>query len=278
MIGLYLDECVDPSFEGEFQGVFVTGGLLARGETIFELTRLWGQLLKRPDIDIAFFKASQFNRPTTKEFKKFAVNSKTITTAERDRLDSIWNEFLNLIVELQVAAYGFGVVQNDFYEVIKDHDAKAILGPSPFWFSCQAAIILSALEMKTGKTGQTVAVVYDKDQEHSADAQAVYCGVKKKNPESAQYLGSFTHADDIGCPPLQAADAIVYEIRQYLRRHLGMNKQPTRWQFQKLADSKRILLIKYADKKLLNEVVEVNKPDQPLNLDSLCNMEDSSPF
>jgi|SRR2546422_3445290 len=71
----YMDEsCDDPG-----TGVFVVGGLLARGVQSFELERKWESLRKHPDIDIAYFKAIRnipdIPSPTPRTLKRPAVQA-----------------------------------------------------------------------------------------------------------------------------------------------------------------------------------------------------------
>jgi len=274
MISSYLDE----SFDTSQKGIFAVGGLLARGVPIFEIDRKWEQLRKTPEIDIKYFKASECERGD-KQFAKFVATPKTVTPAERANLDAIWDKFLDIIVGEAAIIYGIGVIQDDFYEVIKDPKAKAILGESPYWFAYQAAMIEAAFAMKKVGQGDSVAFVCDKDEEHSDIAPDVYQEVQKKNPKAAEYMGTFTLASDHLCEPLQAADAAIYEIRRSLHISLGRWKHwlksgdSLRWQFRKLADKKRVWLIQYADKRYLDEVVKENTPGQPLDLDHFMEQE-----
>jgi hypothetical protein len=92
MVGSYMDESFDPTQSG----IFAVGGILGRGVAIFELERRWEQLFARQDINIAYFKASECQNGKG-EFRKFVADPKSITQAERSKLDSISHEFLNLI-------------------------------------------------------------------------------------------------------------------------------------------------------------------------------------
>lgn len=89
---------MDESFDPKQSGTFVVGGLLGRGLPFFELERRWEALLKRPDIDIEFFKASQCERGSG-QFAKFVADPDNITPDERTKLDSISHEFLSLIAK-----------------------------------------------------------------------------------------------------------------------------------------------------------------------------------
>lgn len=277
MIGSYLDESADP----KQLGIFAVGGILGRCRPIFELDRKWEQLRQRPDINIEYFKASECQRGS-KQFSKFVADPKNITPEERARLDEVWSQFLDVLIgdpDEHVVIFGIGVVLDDFYEVIKNPVAKSILGESPYWFAYQAAMIEAAFAMKKVGQGDSVAIICDKDEEHSTDAPKVYCDLKDKNPNAAEYMGPFGMDEDHLSHPLQAADAVIYEIRRSLHVSLARWKESQhfdkqiRWQFNKLADAKRIWLIQYAHKENLEEAVKENTPGQPLNLDSLMEQE-----
>src|SRR5216684_4069562 len=92
---MIINSFMDESFDYNKTGTFV-GGILGRGVPIFEVERRWEGLLKRPDIDIAYFKASECHNGLG-PFKKFVSDPKNITPDERLRLDSISHEFLKLI-------------------------------------------------------------------------------------------------------------------------------------------------------------------------------------
>jgi hypothetical protein len=277
LIGCYLDESVDPKKKGLHQGLFTVGGILGQCPTIFELDRKWEQLRTRPDIALSYFKASECQL-AKKQFRKFVSDPKVVSDEERKRLDAIWNEFLDVLVSCgPIGIFGVGVIQEDFYEVIKDPVAKQVLGPSPYWFAYQAAMIEAAFGMK--KIRNMAAFVCDNDEEHSEVAPDVYIELKKKNPNAACYMGPFTLDSDIGCEPLQAADAAIYEVRRALHVSLGRWKQylqsgtDVRPEFRKLADNHCVWLMQYADKKYLENVVENNLPGEPLNLDHYLEQE-----
>ena len=267
MIGCFLDESFDP----KEQGIFAVGGILGRGRPIFQLDCKWKALRERPDIAIEYFKASECQAGTG-QFRKFVCDPKSITDAERAELDGIWKEFLTVMggdyCEHSII-YGIAIIQEDFYEVVKDPNARAILGEDPYWFAYQAAMIEAAFAIKH-IGGDYAAYICDEDQKHSPLAQKAYDDLKKKNPNSAKYMGSFTSMSDLMSGSLQAADAAIYEVRRVLHTTLGRWKQwngDLRWQFRQLRDQKMMWLIKYAHKKDLEALVAENTPGKPLNLD-----------
>jgi hypothetical protein len=83
MIAAYLDE----SFDMGKSGIFAVGGIVGRGIPLFELDRRWELLLHRPDIDIAYYKASECESGTG-QFAKFVKQERNPTLEERLRLQA----------------------------------------------------------------------------------------------------------------------------------------------------------------------------------------------
>lgn len=267
MIRAYLDE----SFDMKPRGVFAVGGLLGRGVAIFELERRWEAVLSRPDIGIRYFKASHCERGIG-EFSKFVSNPERITSEERERLGSLSHEFLDAIVKMPfeptsyLVAAGVGVVQEDFYEVIKDANSRAILGDSPFRLAYDLAMIQYAWAMKELGTGDGVSFVCDECEQYSRLAREAYNGLRASNPNAAEYMGTYSSKDEKECIPLQAADAVVFEIRRALNLALGQWQGQIRKQFNMMADSKTMFLIAHADMEHLRHIVSTHKPGEPLRL------------
>jgi hypothetical protein len=93
---------------------------------------------------LAYFKASECKNGRG-EFAKFAAIPGSPTSTEHQKLDSISREFLSLIPkEEHIVVQGVGVVQTDFYRVIEDANARAILGDSPYRLAYDFAMIQSA--------------------------------------------------------------------------------------------------------------------------------------
>lgn len=272
---------MDESFDPKQRGTFAVGGILGRGVPIFELERRWEKLLNRPDIDIEYFKASECENGKG-QFEKFVSDPKNITTAERLRLDSISHEFLRLITKPvpfdpkhYLCVHGVGVVHKDFYDVIKDKNARAILGDSPYRLAYDFAMIQCAWAMKElgdGGTGYGVSFVCDEDEEHSPLASEAYRNLKKTNPNAAEYMGTFSSIDEKKCTPVQAADAVVYEIRRALNLALKQWPGQLRKQFDLLADASAMFLITHSNKEQLLHIVSTHTPGEPFQLDSFMDM------
>lgn len=271
MIACYMDESFAPS---QKEGFFAVGCLLGRGVPLFELERKWEVLRNRKDIAIKYFKSSECERGK-KEFSKFVSDPQAITAAERAKLDGISKEFLSLLLNEQVVISGVGVQQDAFYEIIKDKNARHILGENPYRLAYDLAMIQCAWTMRelAKQTHDTnaVAFVCDEHEKYSPLAQEAYRELKTKNPNASQWMATFSSADDKQCEPLQAADAIAGEIRRALNVAIGRKPGPLRTQFEMLSRGRRVFLIQRADRKNLERIVSLNVPGEPLNLDEIMN-------
>jgi hypothetical protein len=279
----YMDESVDSLNAG----IFVVGGLLMRGVPSFELERKWKRLRERPDIDIAYFKASEC-KSGRGEFAKFAAAPGSPSAAEHERLDEISREFLSLIVnEGNIVAHGIGIVQSEFYEVIKDPCARAVLGADPYRLTYDFAMIQCAWAMKQlereikaarenvrfgGYSRDIVSFTCDEHERYSPLASEAFRNLKLTNPNAAQYMGTFQSADDRVVEVLQAADAVTFEIRRALNRALGSGTK-LRQQFRDLAKPGKIFLIAHTNKDQLMHIAAHHRPGEPFKLDEIMQME-----
>jgi hypothetical protein len=274
MMAAYLDE----TFDMRKAGIFVVGGLIARGVPLFELDRKWEALLHRPDIDIEYYKASECELGTG-QFAKFVKQERHPTPKETERLQEISHEFISLVVKERVVAHGIGVLQQDFYEVIKDDYAHAVLGDDPFQLAYDLAMVQCAWLMKHIEKVQTaearfgervqrdyVSFVRDEDQKYAPLADARYIKLKNSTPEAGHYMGAHTIADDKTTFVLQAADAAAYEIRRALHIAHKQKTEPIRGQFQLFRDSARMAIIRTAMKDNLLNTVKLHKPGESFNL------------
>lgn len=275
MIVSYMDESYDPMPSG----VFAVGGLLGRGVPFFELERRWENLRKRPDIGIECFKASECEHGTG-QFAKFVVDSRAITPAERSKLDSISQEFLSLIAHpvpfddtTYICVQGVGVVQDDFYDVIKDANARAILGDNPYRLAYDFAMIQCAWAMKELGQSYCVSFVCDEHEKYSPYAYEAYRNLKATNPNAAEYMTTFSSEDDKKCEPLQAADAAIFEVRRALQLALGQWKGKLRDQFSILSNARSVFLITHTRKEQLLHIVANHKAGEPYKLDTLMELQ-----
>jgi hypothetical protein len=275
----YMDESVDPKHKGKYRGYFTVGGFMGRGDPVFELERRWEKLLDKHGLK--YFKASECENGW-KQFAKFVLDSKNITPDERAVLDSISFEFLDLIVHPVafdnrpfLACYGVGIMQDEFYDVIQDDYARSVLGESPYRLAYDFGFIAGAWMMKQLGEGWGASFVCDEHEIYSPLAPVAYYKLKETNPEAAHYMLTFSSVDEKNCAPVQAADAVVYEVRRALH---FKGKYPDlsgnlRKQFQLLAGERGMAYIGYANKQQLEWIVAHHKPGEPFKLDDLMKLE-----
>jgi hypothetical protein len=251
------------------------------------LERKWEKLRERPDIDIAYFKASECKNGRG-EFAKFVAVPGNPSPTEHQKLDSTSREFLSLIPkEGHIVVHGIGILQGDFYDVIRDTNARAILGDDPYRLAYDFAMIQCAWAMKQleqeikkekenvafgGTWRDCVSFVCDEHEQYSHLANEAFRNLKLTNPNAAQYMGTFDSADDKAIQVLQAADAVAFEIRRVLNLSLGNNSK-LRTQFRDLANPGKVFLISHTTKDQLLYIVSHHAPGEPFKLDDIMDQQ-----
>lgn len=276
MFGCYLDE----SFDMKQSGFYAVGGFIGRGVAIFELERQWERLLRKHKLQ--YFKASECESGK-EQFAQYVADPKKITPKERSKLDAISHEFCRLIgnpVKFDdrafFALYGTAVVQKDFYELIKQPKAKAILGKNPYRLAYDLAFIQAAWAMKMldkRRNRYGVSFVCDEQKENGEIAPIAYLGLKRTNPKAAKYLGTYSMADEKRCAPLQGADAVIYEVRKALKYQAKDFETRLREQFQIFAEKRVMFYMGHANRKQLEWIVANHKPGEALKLDELMKLQ-----
>src|SRR5882757_10152479 len=201
MIAEFLDE----SFDMGQAGVFAVGGFMARGTAIFELERRWERLLER--FDIQYFKASQCCQRGRGPFRHLVGDPDNLTAIEQQNLESISMEFTRALTEMPwepssyLTAPGVEIIQEDFYEAIRDSYARSILGDSPYRLAYDLAMIQAAWSAKELHMGDHVAFICDESEQYSPLAFEAYRNLQSANPNAAKYMGSYTSEDEKNCDP-----------------------------------------------------------------------------
>ncbi len=273
----YLDESSDPKPpSGVYRGFFAVGGIIGNSVAAYELERNWEKKLEKYELD--YFKASECENGW-KQFGKFVKDSKNITPEERNVLDSIGLDFISLIMnpvdmdtEPYLACWGVGIKQDDFYDVIKDDHSRAVLGRDPYRLAYDFAFIEGAWIMKEMGEGWGIHYICDEHEIYSPLAPEAYRSLKERNPNAADRMLSFTSIDEKDCAPVQAADAVIYEIRRALNfQHKvpGLSGNAIRPQFKVLSDAHLMFYIAYAKREQLEWIAANHKPGQPFQLDKI---------
>jgi hypothetical protein len=80
---------------------------------------------------------------------------------------------------------------------------------------------------------------------------------------------SYSMADEKQCVPLQAADAVVYEVRKVLKYQFRDWETKLREQFHIFADRRVMFYVGHSNRKQLKWIVENHNPGDPFKLDEL---------
>ena len=134
-------------------------------------------------------------------------------------------------------------------------------------------MIQCAWAMKRLGSGDRVSFVCDEHEQYGKLAARAYQNLKSTNPNAARYMGSFSMADDTACEPLQAADAVAFEIRRVLNLALGQWPSELRQQFRILGDSDRVFLIQHTEREHLLRIVATHGAGEPFRLDEIMNQD-----
>lgn len=128
------------------------------------------------------------------------------------------------------------------------------------------------LEKDTKRT-DCASYICDQDEEHNEIAPVAYRDLVRKNPKAAKYMCSYSMADEKRCAPLQAADAVVYEIRKVLKYQFRDWETKLREQFQIFAERRVMFYVGHSNRKQLRWIVSNHKPGEPFKLDELMKLE-----
>src|SRR5262249_6238927 len=112
----------------------------------------------------------------------------------------------------------------------------------------------------------------DEVEQYSHLAPEAYANLKRTNPEAEAYMATYSSADEKECEPLQAADAVVYEMRRYLQLSLGQRMGSVRQQFKLLYDAEAVGMIADVRKENLLNIVSKTKAGEPFTFDVLMDL------
>jgi hypothetical protein len=110
----------------------------------------------------------------------------------------------------------------------------------------------------------------DKHQTYSPLAGPAFDKLKETNPEAARYMQSFTPMDEKHCMPVQAGDAVAYEIRRALNYlHKYEESGALREQFKTLADAHGMAYMAHTSKEQLEWIAANHHPGEPFKMDEI---------
>ena len=203
--------CLDESSDQKSERVFAVGGFIAPNLPLWsEAERLWQIQLDKTRL--SYFRSADCQN-VHGPFEKFRANKNALTPAERQTVDSIRSELIQVILKCGLMGFAFGLLMADYTEV-KNQSAEAarVLGDVPYHLAYQVAMTHAGLILhETNLQHEILGFVCDEHENYASHAKATYDQLRVKNPRVANNLGSLTYMDDKKSPAIPMADLMAYE-------------------------------------------------------------------
>jgi hypothetical protein len=251
VLGCSLDESSDEKSERVFAvGGFIAPNLLAWSEA----ERLWQLRLEKDGL--AYFRSADCQN-VHGPFEKFRANRKSLAPAERQKVDSIRSDLIQVIITCGLMGFSFGLLMADYNELrSSSKDTARVLGDVPYHLAYQLAMTHSGQILnETNLQHEILGFVCDEHEKYASHAKTTYDELRIKNPQVAEYMGSLTYVDDKKSPAVQMADLMSYEAMHKSLRWLDKNPLD-RKAFIELMPA--IYKIEMGNKPWLEEFVRVN--------------------
>ena len=256
MIVCYLDE----SSDSQGKDLLTVAGFMQHGVNWFHLAWLWNRILKRPEINIPYFRASDCLN-VSGVFSKFRSSPAVPSPEDRARCSEIRSALLEAIKECFLVGSSISVVLPDYHDVYQNNpDAKRCFNRDPFFTALQQEMIITALGVRELYPNEVVAFVYDERKELSNKIERVYSELKEKNPVWEKHLGSLSHADDKLSPALQAADLLGSEARMHAQQFLAGSIADGIQAFQQLTANLNFWYSGILDRRSMLAMIQENVP------------------
>ena len=134
--------CLDESSDGKSERVFAVGGFIAPHLVLWaEAERLWQNRLDRDGL--AYFRSVDCQN-VHGPFEKFRAKKNQLSRSERQKVDSIRSDLIQVIIKCGLMGFGFGLLMADYRE-IKKRGRKGALGDAPYHLAYQLAMTHAGL-------------------------------------------------------------------------------------------------------------------------------------
>jgi hypothetical protein len=156
-----------------------------------------------------------------KEFATFRRKPDKWGDGEQEKLRQIHNDFLDLAINSGVTGLVEAIDLREYNALAGIPANKEMFGGTPYYLCYHLAMrraisAVKELEESDPASSAIVAFVCDGHEAYSEHMKTVHEDFRRADPADSRLIGSFTYDDDKQLIALQAADALVYEVRKDL--------------------------------------------------------------
>jgi len=239
----YLDDSKDRRQEK----VVVSGSFIGTKETWQAFRAAWNAKLK--EHGLSYYKTTEW-RGLRGEFQKFRSDANYPAPSGRKAADEIRNQLEAVIQQSQIGGLGIVISVPVFQEVLSMPEfADKMSRITPYQLVLQMLFLKSVEQIRTVPGKHMIAFVHDEGDDCQFLCET-YKAFKKKNPQTAKYMGGFSCLDDKLHPPLQGADMVANTTNHYAQE---WHANPTEAHLKRLRES--ILQINVWNKDFLMKVL-----------------------
>jgi hypothetical protein len=141
---------------------------------------------------------------------------------EKPVRDALTNYFSNLIAELPCQAFGAAIVHKDWEKLVPPH-IKAHFGANPLYMAAAICVQQISSWSRQFAEKEAVALVFAEHEEHSSVISKIHSELYRHIDWPG--LGPINFSSPKFVIPLQAADLLCYEMRQFLMRPDASDRQ-----------------------------------------------------
>lgn len=223
----------DESGNDERSKAFCVGGYIADSRTWFDLGRHWKRTLD--EFDVSCFHATDC-----------LAGRKAFQGWDETRKTALMTELISVINSFDVAGVAAGILKHDHEASVqrKEHEVLGLPArqwKNPYFLCFETCITDVALEFRDWERGTVIPFVFDRQKDFSSTASRIYQSLKASTFSARGCLGDLEFKGKDGCPPLQAADLLVCELRRDLERRSYDSGRPMRRSLTRLLKRKAVL-------------------------------------
>jgi hypothetical protein len=236
MLSAYLDET---GLDAETDLLWIAG-YVADSTTWFDFSREWREGLRE-------------HRVTALHMREFTASRGQFVGWSEPQRKALLTDAISIINAKDVHGIAVGVDKAAFDEAVHSKEGRVNVtltgepARDPYLWAFHDVVIELANQVDHLQPGERVACVLDRQERLEAASRRIFVGLAGDTtwPRHAR-LGSLSFAAADGCPPLQAADLLAYEVRKERNRRRSTNTRSPRISLSRLG--RRLLVARYWDR------------------------------